>query len=390
MPGGRGTSFMNAATRIFPRQESPVRLEDKAGAVLTIDVAAIRENYELLRRRLGATACAAVVKADAYGLGARIVGAALAKRGCRRFFVAHLDEGIGLRPHLPADAEIYILNGLPPGAEAECAAAGLLPVLNSLEQIDAWAALAKRRGRALPAALQVDTGMSRLGLAPHDVDRLAEDFGRLQGVAVKLVMSHLACADEPEHPANREQLAAFRELRDRLPPAPASLANSAGVFLGAAYHFDLARPGAALYGLAPIADAANPMRPVIRLEAKVIQVRSIGRGTSIGYGCSFRAAAPMRVATLSVGYADGWLRSLSNRGCVHFGGVALPIVGRVSMDSLTVDVTQLAPTALHAGSMVELIGERQSVDDVARAAGTIGYEILTSLGARYHRVYVGR
>ncbi|HLZ66814.1 MAG TPA: alanine racemase [Aliidongia sp.] len=359
-----------------------------AGAVLTIDLAALRDNYRLLQGRLGAAQCAAVVKADAYGLGAARVATTLSRIGCRHFFVAHLQEGVALRAALPAEAEIFVLNGLMPGAEAACLDAGLTPVLNSLAQVDGWAALSRRRGRALPAVLQVDSGMARLGLAPAEVDLLARDPARLGGIAVRAVMSHLACADEPYHPANRAQLAMFEAQRRRLPPAPASFANSSGIFLGSDYHFDLARPGAALYGVAPVPGAPNPMRAVVRLDARVIQTRAIAAGDAVGYGHAFRAAAPTRIATLAVGYADGWLRSVGPGGQAYVGDRALPIAGRVSMDSLTLDISALPADMLQPGDFVELIGPHQSIDAVATAAGTIGYEILTSLGGRYVRRYV--
>ena len=361
-----------------------------AGAILTIDLGALTDNYRLLHDRLSGADCAAVVKADAYGLGAARVAATLSRAGCRHFFVAHLQEGIALRDVLPADAEIFILNGLMPGAEAACLDARLTPVLNSLSQVDGWTALARRRGQALPAILQVDSGMARLGLSPAEVDRLARDPARLDGVALRAVMSHLACADEPDHPANRAQLAMFEAQRRRLPPAPASFANSSGIFLGSDYHFDLARPGAALYGVAPVPGAPNPMRAVVRLDARIIQTREIAAGHAVGYGHAFKAAGPTRIATLSVGYADGWLRSVGRTGFAYVGDRALPIAGRVSMDSLTLDITALPGDMLKPGDFVELLGAHQSIDDVAAAAGTIGYEILTSLGGRYQRHYIDR
>ncbi|MDB5360340.1 MAG: dadB [Rhodospirillales bacterium] len=359
-----------------------------AGAVLTIDLTALVANYHLLQGRLGGADCAAVVKADAYGLGAARVAASLSRAGCRHFFVAHLQEGIELRRVLPAEAEIFILNGLMPGAEALCLDRGLTPVLNSLDQVDRWTALSRRLGAALAAILQIDSGMARLGLSPAEIDRLTRDPARLDGVALRAVMSHLACADEPDHPANRAQLAMFEAQRRRLPPAPASFANSSGIFLGADYHFDLARPGAALYGVAPVPDAPNPMRPVVGLDARVIQTRRIAAGDAVGYGHAFRATGPMRIATLAVGYADGWLRSAGRAGLAYVGDQALPIAGRVSMDSLTLDISVLPADMLQPGDFVELLGPHRSIDDVAAAAGTIGYEILTSLGGRYRRRYI--
>lgn len=373
---------------IFERLDE-VRRPDLAvaGAVLTIDLGAVRENYRRLKVLLGGTRCAGVIKADGYGLGAAVIARALQKEGCDSFFVAHAGEGLDLRAALGAGPAIHVLNGLPPGAEAEAAAAGLIPVANSAEQVAAWRGAARRLGRTLPVAVQVDSGMSRLGMAPADVEALGRDPDGLAGLDLVLVMSHLACADEQDHPANRAQLAAFERLRRLLPAAPASLANSSGVFLGPDYHFDLARPGAALYGINPTPHADNPMLPVVRLEAKVIQTRAIGEGVGIGYGHAAIADEPLRIATISLGYADGWRRRAA--AFAHFGDVRLPFIGRVSMDSIILDISDLPDSALKAGDMVEMIGPSQTLDEVARYSGTIAYEVLTSLGHRFHRRYLG-
>jgi alanine racemase len=300
-----------------------------AGAALTVDLVALRSNYALIARRVAPARTAAVVKADAYGLGARFVAPALAAEGCREFFVAHLGEALALKPLLPPDARLYLLNGLPPGAEAECAAAGFCPVLSSLDQAAAWIGAAAAAGRVLPAAVQIDSGMSRLGLPPADIARLAGDDGFLRHLRIELVMSHLACADEAGATANAAQLDRFRTMAAPFRPARLSLANSGGCFLGEAFHGDLVRPGIALYGAAPQTGIANPMRPVVRLDARVIQVRDISAGTGVGYGLTFVAPDARRIATISLGYADGWPRALGNCGAAYFDGVRLPIVGRV-------------------------------------------------------------
>jgi alanine racemase len=359
-----------------------------AGAILTIDLDAVAANWRLLRDRAAPAACAAVVKADAYGLGATRVAQRLYVEGCRSFFVAHLSEGAALRPRLPADAAIHVLNGAPAGAEADTVGLGLIPVLNAPQQIAAWRSAARAAGRALPAALHVDTGMARLGLAPAETDALAADPTALDGVNLTLVMSHLACADAPDHPANARQLTRFRAARALFPAARASFANSSGLFLGPEYRFDLARPGAALYGIAP-QSGPNPMRAVVRLQARVIQTRDLPAGEPVGYGCSWTAQAPARIATIAVGYADGWLRSASERGAATFKGARLPFAGRVSMDLITLDVSALPADALRPGDLVDLLDPRSGVDAAAEAAGTIGYEILTALGARYARRYLG-
>ena len=363
--------------------------DDGAAAVLSIDLTAIAANYRLLAARLGGADCAGVVKADAYGLGVAEVAPALTRASCRTFFVATLDEGIELR-ELLARAEIYVFNGLAAGGADAFAAHALRPVLNSLGEIDAWAALGRRRG-PLAAALHIDTGMARLGLPPAELAVLAEDRARLDGVTPALVLSHLACADEAAHPMNARQLAAFREAARRLAPAAArlSLAASSGIFLGADYHFDLARPGAALYGLRPQPDAPNPLAPVVRLQGKILQVRDVDSGMTVGYGATHRFTRPARLATVGAGYADGYLRSLSNRGSAHIGAERVPVVGRVSMDLITLDVTAIAPERAAPGALVDLIGPHNPADALAEEAGTIGYEILTSLGRRYRRRYVG-
>lgn len=357
-----------------------------AGAVLTIDLGAVRENYRRLKARLGSTRAAAVVKADGYGLGAARVARALTAEGCDTFFVALAGEGIELRAALGSGPTVYVLNGLPPGAEAQAAAAGLVPVLNSAGQIAAWREAARRLGRKLPAAVQVDSGMSRLGMAPAEVEAVAADPTAFEGIDVRLVMSHLACADEPRHPANEAQRLTFEALRAKLPAAPAALANSSGIFLGKPYHYDLARPGAALYGVNPTPGHDNPMLPVVRLQAKVIQTRLLGAGAGVGYGHSYSAPGSLRAATLSLGYADGWHRR--GAAAAFLDGVRLPFIGRVSMDSIIVDISALPEGRLREGDLVELIGAAQDVDAVAALTDTIGYEVLTSLGHRFHRRYL--
>lgn len=371
-----------------------------SAGLLVIDLDAVRFNYRLLRGLLQGAACGGVVKADAYGLGAAKVAPVLAAEGCRHFFVAHLDEALALLPHLPDDATTYVLNGLTRNGtdEAAClvvAGKAVAPVLNSVDQLAVWRGKAAQSGRVLPAAVQVDTGMSRLGLPPEDIKAVAADADAFIGLDVHFVMSHLACADEPRNPASTGQLANFRTARAALGQHPAlarsrsCFANSSGIFLGADYHFDLVRPGAALYGINPLPGRDNPLRGVASLFGRIIQTRWIPAGTHVGYGYTAMAARPTRVATLSVGYADGWLRSLSGKGAVWLGDDRLPILGRVSMDSICVDATDIAEERLAPDTPVELIGIHQDVDDVADAASTIGYEVLTSLGSRYRREYLG-
>ncbi|OIJ39510.1 alanine racemase [Massilia timonae] len=364
----------------------------RAGATLTIDLDAVRANYRLLRARGAAStgaACGAVLKADAYGLGMDKVAAALAREGCRSFFVAHLDEGIRLRRLVPGDCTIYVMHGAMPGTARDCVEHDLTPVLNDPGQVAEWRALARELGRELPAALQVDTGMSRMGLAAADLDRLRQDPAWLDGIAPRLLMSHLACADEPAHPLNARQRRRFEEARALFPGVPASLANSSGVFLGGAWHFDLLRPGCALYGINPQPGHANPLAQAVSLAARVVQLRTVAAGDIVGYGARYVAPGERRIATIAIGYADGWLRALTGRSQAFVDGVAVPFAGTVSMDSITLDVTGIPEDRIAPGRTVDLLCPQQTVDDVALQAGTIGYEVLTRLGGRFARRYLG-
>ena len=356
-------------------------------AELTIDLGAICKNWHVLRGQARpGIGCAAVVKADAYGLGATRVASALYQAGCRDFFVALVDEALSLRPTLPHDARLFVLHGPLPGAEQACEQAGVIPVLNSREQIKAWSDLAARLGRTLQAAVQFDTGMARLGLSPNDP--LNPDSEALRGIEPVLLMSHLVSAEDPQEPCNQLQLQRFKAIRQRWAGVPASLANSSGVFLGHDFHFDLLRPGAALYGTAPTLSMSNPMNPVIRLTGRLIQSHWVDAGEGVGYNHTWTARRRTRVATVSAGYADGYLRSLSNRAHLHIMGQPVSLIGRVSMDTVTVDVTDVAEQHLVPGAPFELINNTHDINALAAEAGTNAYEILTSLGPRYQRTYI--
>lgn len=361
---------------------------ERAGGILTVDLEAIVSNYLLLRQKVGAADCAGVIKANAYGLGAVEVGLALYRAGCRKFFVAHLGEGMELRSSLPLDSEIFVLNGIPDGTEEDFVASGLIPVLNSLREVGAWRGHALKNERRLPAVIQVDSGMSRLGLSLRDVESVASDPGMLRQFDLRMILSHLACADESEHAANERQRREFNRLRSMLPPAPASLANSSGIFLGDAYHFDLVRPGAALYGINPMPHRANPMRQVVRLSARIIQLRDLSEGAGVGYGHIATVKRPTRLATISLGYADGWPRNAAMAAFLK--GMRLPFIGRVSMDSIIIDVSDCTDNFVREEGWVDLICDQQTVDQVAAACNTIGYEVLTGLGRRLHWCYSGR
>jgi alanine racemase len=344
---------------------------------LIIDLNAIAANVRFLQQKVGGScAVAGVVKADAYGLGMAQIIPVMEREGCRFFFTATLEEAVALRK-ITAQP-IAVLSGIAEGEAAEFTAHHLIPVLNTFEDVAHW----RGEGRK-PAILHVETGMNRLALPPEDVQKLIDDP---HGLDIQMVMSHLACADEPDHPLNREQIERFNIIAKNFPKAQKSLANSSGIFLSPDIHYDMVRPGMALYGLNPTPWQENPMRPVVKLDVPVVQVKTLKAGESVGYGASYRCAENTIVATVALGYADGFLRSLGNKGTLYFNGKPCPVIGRVSMDLVTVDVGALP---VHVGDKLEVIGDYQSVDDLATAAGTLGYEILTSLGARYKRVYKG-
>jgi alanine racemase len=363
----------------------------RAGAVLTIDLGAIAANWRGLRdagRAQGRPVdCAAVLKADAYGTGATIIGPRLAEEGCRHFFVAHLDEGIALRRVLP-EWPIYVLNGLMPGTDGDYVEHRLTPALNHLGQLNAWRAAAQRFDRPLDAVIHIDTGMNRLGFDAEEAHVLVNERGRLRGLRLALLMSHLVASEEQTNPVNGEQLSRFRTFIKSMPGAPTSLANSSGIFLGPDYHFDLLRPGAALYGINPLPGQANPMLPVVTLKARILQVRKIDAFQTVGYGGAWRAARPSRVATIALGYADGYFRTLINRTHVHFSGHRVPVIGRISMDLVTIDVTDVPEHECQVGTTVEVLGPHMTPDDLAENARTNAYEVMTALGRRYARVYV--
>ncbi|MCJ2040237.1 alanine racemase [Methylobacterium sp. J-059] len=353
------------------------------GARLIVDLGAIAENWRRLSAEAPGRACAAVVKADAYGCGAEPVARTLWAAGCRTFFVAHLGEAARVRGALP-EAAIYVLNGLSPGSAPAYLAMDLRPVLGSVEEVSDWAA-ASRGMRA--AALHVDTGMNRLGLAVPEALALAGD-PRIGDAGIDLVMSHLVSAELPDEAVNARQIADFATVRAAFPGIPGSLANSSGIFLDGATHHDLLRPGYALFGGNPTPTRhANPMRPVVRLEATILQIRHVAAGAQAGYNGRWTAPAPRRLATLSLGYADGYPRAASGHGHALVAGIPCPILGLVSMDLIILDVTEAADA--RRGTVATLIGDGLDVDTVGRAAGTIGYEILTGLGSRYVRTYIG-
>lgn len=367
---------------------------DLAGAILTVDLAAIRENWKRLAAKAAPAECGAAVKGNAYGLGVDHVAPALWSAGCRTFFVARPMEGGELRALLPREAVIYVLDGLFPGQAEFYASEALRPALITIEEAREWAAFGTAYGRNLPCAIHVDTGINRLGFSAAAFEELIANNELMARLDLTLLMSHLACADEPNHPLNARQKAAFASLRKCLPGVQASLANSSGIFLSADFTHDLVRPGIALYGGNPVAPAANPMLPVAHLEGTVLQVREIAAGESVGYGATWRATRQTRVAVLGAGYKDGVPRSLSSRATqgpaqVFIGGRRCPVIGRVSMDMMAVDVTAVPVDLCRRGTRAELIGRNIAIDETAEWAGTISYELLTRLGQRFTRLYSG-
>jgi alanine racemase len=366
-------------------------LRPAATGVLTIDLAALVANWRKLEKKAVPAECAAVIKADAYGCGLTPVARALAAAGCRTFFVATHWEARQARQAAPS-AAIYVLNGMM-GCGDDLAACDARPVIGDFNELAEWEAFRQISGWRGGAALHIDTGMNRLGLPIADAAALLQRFSAGDH-GLSLVMSHLAVAELPGNALNARQLGSFREIAGRFGGLPASLASSSGIFLGSAFGFDIVRPGAAMYGINPTPEADNPMQPVVDLKARILQLRQVERGETVGYGGTWTARRPTRLAIIGAGYADGYFRAGgSNDGTrgaeVIVAGRRCPIAGRISMDLLTVDVTEVPAREVKRGDMATLIGDGITVDELAHHFGTIGYEVLTSLGRRFERVYKG-
>jgi len=369
---------------------------DIAPVRLTVDLGALVDNWREMARRSGRARTSAVVKADAYGLGLEDCGTALYEAGARDFFVAVAQEGVTLRAYAP-DARIYVLAGIWPGQEPLFFENDLVPVLASEEQLAFWMSAVSEHGDH-PCALHVDTGFNRLGIPLEDAIAFADDVSRPASFSPVLVLSHLHSGDTPSSPLNRQQLSSFHRVAEAFEGIESSLSASAGIFLGPDYHFDLTRPGIALYGGESVHDM-QPLKPVAKAEARIVQIREADEGTTVSYGATHQLSRRSRLAIASVGYADGYLRSLSGSGVPlraggtpgAFGFVAghrVPVVGRITMDLTIFDVTDVPASDIRAGDYIELFGPNMPLDDVARAAGTIGYELLTGLGLRYERRYI--
>ena len=382
----------NAAGTILSAEANQAAALATATGILTIDLDAIIANWRKLEKTAVPAECAAVVKANAYGCGAVEVAKALASAGCKIFFVATIEEARVVRGALPT-ATLYALDGFFQNSGDAYAAIDCKPVIGDLNELAEWDVFCRRSGWNGSAAIHIDTGMNRLGLTIPEAQGIiprinAGDHG------ITLVMSHLASPELVNNPTNAKQLTAFREIASLFSGVPASLSNSSGIYLGPQFQFDLVRPGAALYGVNPTPEADNPMKPVVELKARIVQIRNVERGETVGYGGTWTARRPTKLAIVSAGYADGYFRAASandgTRGAeVVVAGKRCPIAGRVSMDLLAVDVTDLPANAARRGHMVTLIGEGITVDELAHHFGTIGYEVLTNLGRRYARVYKG-
>ncbi len=356
--------------------------------VLDINLAALRENYRIFKNRVDENVrVAASVKANAYGLGALEVVGALIKEGARDFYVANLDEACALRAHYK-DIKLYILNGYFENYAQNYLDYDLIPMLDALPEIEQFRLFSKKHGGGLKAALHFNMRMNRLGLSASEQSELVNNPDLLSGLDIVMISSHFACADEADHPMNVLQRDLFAKMAANFPNATACMANSSAVFLGNDYHFDMVKPGASLYGVNPTPCKPNPMKAVVSLKAPIIKTRTVYKDAVIGYNTTYKFEKDTAVATVGVGYADGLLRSLSNQGGFYWNGIRCPIRGRVSMDLISVDLSAV-PESLRPkqGDYLEILGEHQSVDELGHDAGTIGYEILTSLGDRYERIY---
>jgi alanine racemase len=375
----------------LPEPASPLA-EPETGGTLTIDLAAIEANWRALAHQTLTVECGAVVKANGYGLGIEPVTATLAKAGCKTFFVADIAEARRARSRAP-DATIYVLTGCSPDGSPAFIELNARPVINSMTEFAEWDAFVAARDWQGGAALQVDTGMNRLGISAQEAAALAPRV-QTENHGITLLMSHLACAEIADHPLTVSQINLFREIRALYRGIPASLANSSGIYLGDSALCDLARPGAALYGVNPTPGRANPMRGVVELTGRILQVRSVAPDETVGYGATWTAKRASRIAVVALGYADGLLRSASATdskpgGTAIVAGKVCPIAGRISMDLVCIDITDLPDGAVHRGDVATFIGGEIGVDDFAAAAGTIGYEVLTRLGLRCHLIYRG-
>lgn len=359
-----------------------------SNGLLTINLQAIADNYKLFTKQTS-NGCnvASVIKANAYGLGLKQIASKLKQLHCPQFFVATFNEAIELRNH-DNKTPIAVLGGLMNGIEKDYLEHNIVPVLNTPDDIQRWQRTAQQQNKKLPAIFHVDTGMNRLGLSTEETNVIINDPKTIDGLNVRIIMSHFACADEKDHPLTKQQADNFTKIAKHFPHAKKSLANSSGLYRDPAYHHDMVRPGYALYGGNPTPELNNPMNPVVSLNARILQIRECKKGKTIGYGASHTFEKDTRTATIALGYADGFFRAHSGKAITYYKGQPCPILGRVSMDLVTIDISNIKGETPKQNDYVEILGSNQNIDDLAETAGTIGYEILTSLGHRYKREYI--
>ena len=360
-----------------------------ATSAMVVNLPAIQHNYSLTQAYIkDGCQIAAVVKANCYGLGMSQVAQVLYAQGCRIFCVAFIEEGVKLRQVLPAeDVKIFVFCGVLSKTEDEFINARLIPVLVDRAQVTRWSSAAHLRNQALPAVFHVDTGMTRNGLSFQDIMRISQDPNLIDAFQLEMIISHLASSDEPENPQNEEQRQAFERCLKMLPKTAACLANSNGISLGEAYHYDYVRPGLGLYGYANPYPEVDQLKPCLSVYARIIQVQEVHPGQSVGYNATYKCTTSKRLATLGIGYADGIMRELSNKGHVYLGGFVAPIIGRISMDFMMVDVTDIPESLSHVDAWVSLYPTAQNLREMAYLAGTNPYELLTGQGQRGHRIY---
>ena len=371
----------------FYEQDQFQALPDHCTAYVEVNLEAVKKNYHLLDKYLGGSKCCPVVKANAYGLGQYPVTRALIEEGADVFFTASIDEAVSLRQAFP-HITLYPMNGMIPGSEKLYIDYNIIPVLSSINQIQSWAMLSAKTGKKHSAAIHFDTGMSRTGLCKQSTKTLLNDLSVLKDINIKLVMSHLACAREHQNNKNQDQISIFKKIASYFPEAAHSLSASGGMFLDKDFQFNWARPGLALYGIHGTDKPDLPtLEPAVNLRAKLIQTRMVSPGDTVGYNANFKIVRPTKVGTLGIGYADGYVRALSNQGTVYFGNHKVPIIGFVTMDMCMVDLTDIPDEAASEGTWCYLMGNPTSLAEVAQSIGTIGHELLTGFGRRIPRVY---
>lgn len=364
----------------------PTPLPSYVTGVLEVNEKAIVQNYRTLRSMLSHGECTAVLKADAYGFGAKEVASLLRREGCQTFFVAHIEEGLLLRS-LIKDAAIYILSGLLPDATSLFVEYSLIPVLNDFSMVKTWTREAEKKGKKLPCALHFDTGMRRSGFDHVGLTKLLNSLGLLGPLDVRLIMSHLVSSHDKSDLLNQSQKVLFDNIRSYFPRIKASLADTGGIFLGPDYHYDVTRPGKGLFGLYAPPKEAPPLKSCLKVLGRILQVRSALKGETVGYGATHTLTRKSKLATIGIGFADGYDRRFSNNGYMEIGGFRAPVVGRISMDYTVIDVTDIPESLCYSGGWAELVNETLTLDILAHSIGTISRELSTGFGKRLIRIY---